>query len=73
MKFSKFAKDHFAEALFIVLIAVCFYIYFVVYETHSRIYWYKTMIHDMGYVVNTYVVHRVHTVLHLVRHHLWYR
>jgi len=70
MKFSKFAKEHAVEAVFVIMIAVCFYVYFVVYETRSRIYWYETMIHDVGYILNTFVVHKVHTVLHFVRHHL---
>ena len=43
MKFSRFVKSNAAEIVFLVLIAVFFYLYFVVYMTPSKSVWYVQM------------------------------
>jgi hypothetical protein len=64
MKFFRFAKDHSAEAVFIVLIALCLYIYFVVYMTPSRVYWYHTMMHQLTYMFQTFIVNKLTAIGH---------
>lgn len=43
MRYSKLIKAHIPDAVFVALIAACFFIYFVVYMTPSRIAWYHAM------------------------------
>lgn len=43
MRYSKLIKTHTPDAVFVALIAVCLFIYFVIYMTPSRIAWYHAM------------------------------
>jgi len=43
MKSTKFLKNNALELSFLALIITCFFIYFVVYLTPSRIAWYREM------------------------------
>lgn len=43
MKFTKFIKDYHVEIGFVLLVAVFFYMYFVVYMTPSKVAWYNEM------------------------------
>ncbi len=43
MKYSKYLKNNALEIIFIMLIVVCFYIYYVIYMTPSRVAWYMEM------------------------------
>jgi hypothetical protein len=47
MKYSKLIKGRFTDLLFIALIAACFFIYFVIYMTPSRVAWYREMRNQM--------------------------
>lgn len=56
MKYSKLIKDNASGLIFVTLIAICFYIYFIVYMTPSRKAWYKEMVHQMN-VFYTEITH----------------
>jgi len=43
MRYSKRIRRYLPEAAFLTLIAVCFFIYFVVSMTPSRLAWYREM------------------------------
>lgn len=43
MKFSRFVKCYATEIAFLCLCVLCFYIYFIVYMTPSRVAWYSEM------------------------------
>lgn len=43
MKFSRLIKNNVLEILFVALIVLCFYVYFVIYMTPSRVAWYREM------------------------------
>ena len=53
MTFTKFAKEHGAEVVFGLLIAAGLYLYFVVYMTPSRLYWYRYMKEEIQISVHT--------------------
>jgi hypothetical protein len=43
MKFSKYAKSHLLDWVFVGLVTLAFIIYFIVYITPSRTAWYNEM------------------------------
>jgi hypothetical protein len=47
MKSLKFAKRHAPELVFLLLIAGCFYVYFIAYRTTSRDVWYEDTLRQM--------------------------
>jgi hypothetical protein len=47
MKYSKLIRGRMTDIIFIALIAISFFIYFVIYMTPSRIAWYREMRNQM--------------------------
>lgn len=52
MKSLQFIKKYFGEIAFLALIVTCFWLYFVVYMTPSRIAWYNEMVHQITVLLN---------------------
>jgi hypothetical protein len=47
MKYSKLIRGRTPDIIFVALIATCFFVYFVIYMTPSRIAWYGEMRNQM--------------------------
>ena len=47
MKYSRLTKKYLPDAVFVALIALCFFIYFVIYMTPSRVAWYSGLRNQM--------------------------
>jgi len=47
MKYFKLTKKHLPDTLLLALIALCFFLYFVIYMTPSRVAWYREMRNQM--------------------------
>lgn len=57
MKYSKLIRGRVPDITFVALIAICFFIYFVIYMTPSRVAWYREMRNQMVIMYHILIKH----------------